>query len=841
MKKLFFLLLFCITAFFSIGQPFMGAGDIYFNDSLVMQAYVPSNTGSKEAILRRSPTENRIFQYKGTSLKWVELLGTTGAGGGTVFRTNSVTPTTANVFELGVPWMANDRLDYLRNGSFGFYSGSAWIKTSIDNGFNVPNSLRVTATQDTTSYTPNLNKGNRHYFAIDPGIANIQTPDSLNYQGDGEIFVYQLQNVGGDTCIVVFENTTYREIPPGTSAAAALDTFILASGEQMYLNFQVTTLGEILVLQVMSSPNRKWVSQEIAAGVAIPLNEIAYGTGASISSSDVLAYNPADSSLNVNNIKVWKGRYGLSENTAVGKDAMSLNTTGNLNTAIGFESMKINTTGGSNTAVGRLSLSENTTGSNNTAIGISAMRVSTTGGSNTAVGVAALRTNSTGHSNVAIGYNSLFQNTTGIGNIAIGRSAGHVGASKKNTISIMYDSLGLHPALDDSTAQIGRAMNHVKLGDTYNFRTSQVLSITQDEFVATYDDATGDISFKASSGGGVTAVTATAPLSSSGGATPDISLTGIVPIANGGTGSSSQTAWLLADSGQTPTGNKRTTGTFHQGSGSPISGSSFGSTDGTYNTFFSGIAAFDETNFVNSEAFALYSQQTTSTDKVKSYLVGFGNDTGNIGSTLNFGTRVHGSAGNVTFPIVVDGLQNLLNGATGAGGQQTCILGELGIEDGGGGSWDFDATVSGGGTLDLAFGGTVQAFMVQGGGGIWTPSDKRLKTEVRELSVLESIEGMRGVRYTFKKSGKKSIGVIAQEIQKFFPEAVTESSNGFLAVDYQAIAAIALQGAKENKEKIDLLEAQLFELHKRLENLETQAGIIPRKNMGFFKRVFGKY
>jgi hypothetical protein len=37
-------------------------------------------------------------------------------------------------------------------------------------------------------------------------------------------------------------------------------------------------------------------------------------------------------------------------------------------------------------------------------------------------------------------------------------------------------------------------------------------------------------------GGTVTTVTASAPLASSGGATPDISLTGIVPVANGGTG-----------------------------------------------------------------------------------------------------------------------------------------------------------------------------------------------------------------------------------------------------------------------------------------------------------------
>jgi hypothetical protein len=49
-------------------------------------------------------------------------------------------------------------------------------------------------------------------------------------------------------------------------------------------------------------------------------------------------------------------------------------------------------------------------------------------------------------------------------------------------------------------------------------------------------DGTGILSW--ASGGGVTSVTASSPLSSSGGATPDISLTGVVAIANGGTNSS---------------------------------------------------------------------------------------------------------------------------------------------------------------------------------------------------------------------------------------------------------------------------------------------------------------
>jgi len=735
MKKILFLLLFCITAFFSIGQtqPNYGAGDIYFSDSVAMQAYVPSNSGSKEAILRRSSTENRIFQYKGTSLKWVELIGATGAGGGTVFRTNSVTPTAANVFPLGIAWMTNDRLDMLRNGSMAYWSGSSWIKNSMDNGFNVPNSLRVTATQDTTSYTPNLNKGNRHYFAIDPGVANIQTPDSLNYQGDGEIFVYQLQNVGGDTAIVVFENTTYREIPPGTSVAAALDTFILASGEQMYLNFQVTTLGEILVLQVMSSPNREWVAQEIAAA----------GDGNGI----------------------YGGNGTIPSGTVATGDEFSINYPSTTLPAIEILDPSIYIRGGNGKA----------------SIGVE-------------------------DTYAVISYQD-------VANIQIGETIFQIIDTRATPLGIEYNA-------DYSANYTNRSL------------------VDKEYVTAAIAGGGGGTVTSVDGSGGTTGLTLTGgPITTAG----TLTIGGTLAIANGGTGSSSQTAWLLADSGQIPTGNKRTTGTFHQGSGSPISGSSFGSTDGTYNTFFSGTAAFDETNFVNSEALTLYSQQTNSTAKVNTYIVGFGNDTGNIGSTLNFGTRVHGSAGNVTFPLIIDGLQPLFNGATGAGGQGTAFGTTIGIEDGGGGSWGFDATTSGGGTFNLDFGGSIQAFMVQGGGGIWTPSDRRLKTQIRELSVLDNIEDMRGVRYTFKKSGKKSIGVIAQELQKFFPEAVTKASNGFLAVDYQAVAAIALQGAKENKEKIDLLETQLFELHKRLENLETQAGIIPCVKMGFLKRVFGKY
>jgi len=60
---------------------------------------------------------------------------------------------------------------------------------------------------------------------------------------------------------------------------------------------------------------------------------------------------------------------------------------------------------------------------------------------------------------------------------------------------------------------------------------------------ASITNAAGAITISATgSGGTVTGVTASSPLASSGGSSPDISLTGTVGVANGGTGQSSLTA-----------------------------------------------------------------------------------------------------------------------------------------------------------------------------------------------------------------------------------------------------------------------------------------------------------
>jgi hypothetical protein len=110
-------------------------------------------------------------------------------------------------------------------------------------------------------------------------------------------------------------------------------------------------------------------------------------------------------------------------NTASGYNALTSNIDGHNNVATGFFALSKNTYGGYNTATGIESLEQNTTGSTNTATGSFALFLNTTGNDNTADGSNALYSNTTGYDNTAIGKNALYDNTTGSSNTAAGKEA----------------------------------------------------------------------------------------------------------------------------------------------------------------------------------------------------------------------------------------------------------------------------------------------------------------------------------------------------------------------------------------------------------------------------------
>ncbi len=109
-------------------------------------------------------------------------------------------------------------------------------------------------------------------------------------------------------------------------------------------------------------------------------------------------------------------------------------------------------------------------------------------------------------------------------------------------------------------------------------------------------------------------------------------------------------------------------------------------------------------------------------------------------------------------------------------------------------------------------------------GNFYTPSDRRLKTGIETLSnVLEAINQMRGVKFEYKDqkryaSGPK-IGVIAQELQKVYPEMVTTGSNGYLKVDYTQLSAVLIEAVKAQQKQITLLNDRLDSQQKQIDEI----------------------
>jgi len=120
-------------------------------------------------------------------------------------------------------------------------------------------------------------------------------------------------------------------------------------------------------------------------------------------------------------ITIGRGFNRVYTNAAFGRNALKLNTTGDMNTAVGNDVLSANTTGIGNTGVGNGTLSLSTTGNYNVGVGFEVLLSNTSGSSNVAGGYQTLRANTIGVENVAIGIQSMYVNTSGNYNVAIGR------------------------------------------------------------------------------------------------------------------------------------------------------------------------------------------------------------------------------------------------------------------------------------------------------------------------------------------------------------------------------------------------------------------------------------
>ena len=93
-------------------------------------------------------------------------------------------------------------------------------------------------------------------------------------------------------------------------------------------------------------------------------------------------------------------------------------------------------------------------------------------------------------------------------------------------------------------------------------------------------------------------------------------------------------------------------------------------------------------------------------------------------------------------------------------------------------------------------------------------SDARLKANIVSLgSTIAKLLQIDGKSYTMKKdeSEKQKIGLLAQDIEKVFPELVSES-HGVKSVNYQGLVPVLINALKEQQNEIEILKQQQSEM-----------------------------
>ena len=477
--------------------------------------------------------------------------------------------------------------------------------------------------------------------------------------------------------------------------------------------------------------------------------------------------------------------FGIGEdyNSAFGSNVLSSNTTGRFNSGFGNAVLKDNTSADDNSGFGYRSLYLNITGSDNSAYGFKSLFNNTSGNKNSAFGHESLYFNTTGYYNTASGDGSLYSNTIGTRNTASGQAS-----LSTNTTGSYNTAFGYN-----AQASANNATNQTIIGYDATGQADNSVVLGNDAVTAVYmgEDSGATVYAAGLNLGGVEITSSATELNF---------LDGVTTIGDGilaSVSENSNTGVRLSTSNATNHGDIGSNAVDLSYSAS--SSTSYGATGDYsiamgYGTTASGIRSFAGGLYTVASgggSFAFHSGTTASgtnstalgrvtvASDYASLVIGHYNSTGSLATSANsFSTSA---------PAFVIG-----NGADASNKSDAFKV-----------MFNGDATVSN----DLTVSGDVVI-----------SSDARLKSNIVSLgSTLPKLLQIDGKSYEMK--GKQKIGVLAQEIQKVFPELVSEDNNENLAVNYQGLVPVLINALKEQDNRISNQQNEINELKTMLKTL----------------------
>lgn len=190
-----------------------------------------------------------------------------------------------------------------------------------------------------------------------------------------------------------------------------------------------------------------------------------------------------------------------------------------------------------------------------------------------------------------------------------------------------------------------------------------------------------------------------------------------------------------------------------------------------------------------------------------------------LGATVGFGGAIEQLS-----HIGVDATSGaaLFNSNTMKGGNATVIIGRTGcgigstFDLGAGAAYncDFSLQVNGGQIVT----GLLRANKLYASEFLYNiSSDRRLKNNIKPIEhALEKVASLRGYSFNIRKDKKRKYGVIAQDVQKIFPELVPSLGEGYIGVDYMGLIGPIVAAVHELKKENDALKVQLDKLQQEV-------------------------
>lgn len=95
-------------------------------------------------------------------------------------------------------------------------------------------------------------------------------------------------------------------------------------------------------------------------------------------------------------------------------------------------------------------------------------------------------------------------------------------------------------------------------------------------------------------------------------------------------------------------------------------------------------------------------------------------------------------------------------------------------------------------------------------------SDRNLKENIKAIpNALDKVLRLNGVMFNWKEDGRPDLGLIAQDVEKVFPELVhTNPATNLKAVEYGNLIAPLIEAIKEQQKQIEELKNQINALKK---------------------------